>query len=420
MRKLLSLLILFSAILTYGQGTPPQIPLGGSIGVAGSASVLGYQSVVMTDANYTLAPNEWAHGFLKVTSSVSLTTTRNVVAPLNPGQQFIIENSTTGSQSIQIIGATGAGITVPNGGISVVSTDGTNYLATGVGNNFNGTWSSSTNYLVNAIVTYNGITFISLLNSNLNQNPITASAYWAILGLGNNSSGFGTYSLTDTSSDSLSVGGGVSSLVGSAQASIQSGNGNINISSNFAPTSAPAVGLSGNLAVIPWSTAVATYAIGSNGELVDYFNASSAPITANLPAASNSGLVFFLSKTDSTANAVTITPHSGATINGASSYVLNTQYQYLIIQSDSSANWHILSATPAIQLYESTFTTTSSTAESVTLTGCTSSSHVWVQATNSVAAALTGVYVSSPVTNGFTLNHSATSGGTFNTFCTPN
>lgn len=71
-------------------------------------------------------------------------------------------------------------------------------------------------------------------------------------------------------------------------------------------------------------------------------------------------------------------------------------------------------------VFSGTFTTTSATSESVSLVGCSANSHAWVEATNSTAAALTGVYVSAPVNNGFTLNHSATSGGIFNTFCTPN
>jgi hypothetical protein len=67
-----------------------------------------------------------------------------------------------------------------------------------------------------------------------------------------------------------------------------------------------------------------------------------------------------------------------------------------------------------------TFTTTNVTSETVTLTGCTVASHAWVQATNATAAALTGVFISAVGTNNFTLAHSATAGGTFNTFCTAN
>lgn len=66
------------------------------------------------------------------------------------------------------------------------------------------------------------------------------------------------------------------------------------------------------------------------------------------------------------------------------------------------------------------FTTTTATSETVAVPGASSSSHCWAQATNATAAALTGVFLSSPVANAVTLNHSATSGGTFNISCTPN
>lgn len=66
------------------------------------------------------------------------------------------------------------------------------------------------------------------------------------------------------------------------------------------------------------------------------------------------------------------------------------------------------------------FTTTVATSETVTVTGAASGSHCWAEATNATAAALTGVFLSGPTTNAVTLNHSATAGGTFNIFCTPN
>lgn len=66
------------------------------------------------------------------------------------------------------------------------------------------------------------------------------------------------------------------------------------------------------------------------------------------------------------------------------------------------------------------FTTTIATSETVTVTGASASSHCWAEATNATAAALTGVFLSGPTTNAVTLNHSATAGGTFNIFCTPN
>ena len=75
-------------------------------------------------------------------------------------------------------------------------------------------------------------------------------------------------------------------------------------------------------------------------------NAGSAfPI--NLPAASTcKWMTVAFKKIDSSANAVTITPNGSDKIDGAASFSLNGQYSYLIIVSDGSASWNIISQTP--------------------------------------------------------------------------
>lgn len=128
MRKLLFALALFCSHLVFAQ----QIPLSGSIGLPGNASILGYQSIVMTDANYTLSSSEWAHNYLNVSSSVNLTATRSLILPVNQGQQYTIQNTTAGGQSILAVGAGGAsgtGVLVPNGATAIVTSDGTNYIS---------------------------------------------------------------------------------------------------------------------------------------------------------------------------------------------------------------------------------------------------------------------------------------------------
>lgn len=122
-----ALIILFVASAP-AQVPGPQIPLTGSVGIPGSAAVLGYFPISMTsDANHALTSTEWANHVLLVTSTVSLTTSRSLIAPNNPGQDFIIQNKTTGGQSIQIIGTSGTGISIANGQSVEVFFDGTNY-----------------------------------------------------------------------------------------------------------------------------------------------------------------------------------------------------------------------------------------------------------------------------------------------------
>lgn len=130
MRKLILLLsTVFFPYLLLAQA-PPQIPLTGNIGVQGSVAVLGGLTVQMTaDANMTLTPAQWSNKTLVITSAVSLSATRSVIAPLTKGQEFNVENTTTGGQSVIVIGATGTGVTIANGTSASVFSDGTNYIA---------------------------------------------------------------------------------------------------------------------------------------------------------------------------------------------------------------------------------------------------------------------------------------------------
>lgn len=84
-----------------------------------------------------------------------------------------------------------------------------------------------------------------------------------------------------------------------------------------------------------------TYSILSTDSLV-LLNATSAGFTATLPTAVGStGKVYYLKKTDSTFNVVTIATTSSQTIDGVVGTTLNTQNEILTITSDG-ANWQII------------------------------------------------------------------------------
>ncbi len=92
------------------------------------AGVAQRSAIVMaSDANITLSQAQAVCTILSVTSSVSLTTTRNVVVPL-AAQQWTVYNGTTGAQSLQFIGPSGTGITVANGKRAILYSDGTNVV----------------------------------------------------------------------------------------------------------------------------------------------------------------------------------------------------------------------------------------------------------------------------------------------------
>ena len=105
-------------------------------GVSGGPYISGTYPVVNfpTDADITLTANNGAVDqsrsmVLVITSTGSLTATRNVIAPASASKVYIIKNSTTGAQSIQVKYATGTGVTIPNGTTTSIYGDGTNFYS---------------------------------------------------------------------------------------------------------------------------------------------------------------------------------------------------------------------------------------------------------------------------------------------------
>jgi hypothetical protein len=127
-------------------------------------SVAGVIAITMTDANYTLSNFngvvDEARNQVLVMSG-ALTATRNVIAPLVE-KTYIVKNSTSGSQSIQIIGSSGLGVTIPNGITAIVYCDGVNF--------YNAISGSVGNFTVNGNETVTGtlgVTGATTLSSTL-------------------------------------------------------------------------------------------------------------------------------------------------------------------------------------------------------------------------------------------------------------
>jgi hypothetical protein len=86
-----------------------------------------------TDADLTLtlinsnATQVARHYILNVTSSGVLSTTRNLIVP-TINKPYIIENNTTGGQSIVVKTTAGTGVTIPNGRTVMVYADSTNVV----------------------------------------------------------------------------------------------------------------------------------------------------------------------------------------------------------------------------------------------------------------------------------------------------
>jgi len=136
-------------------------------------AVSGVITISMTDANYTMSNfngvvDEARNQVLIVTGT--LTATRNLIAPLVE-KTYVVQNNTTGGQSIQIIGSSGLGVTIPNGIAAYVYCDGTNF--------YNAISGSVGNYTVNGNLSVTGtatITGATTLSSTLGVTGATTLA----------------------------------------------------------------------------------------------------------------------------------------------------------------------------------------------------------------------------------------------------
>ena len=126
-----------------------------NLGALIEQAIVGVVSISMLDATYTLSnyngvEDESRNQVLVLTGA--LTATRNVIAPLVE-KTYVIKNNTTGSQSIQIIGSSGLGVTIPNGATTLVYCDGTNF--------YNANTGTAGNYTVNGNLSVTGTTSLT-------------------------------------------------------------------------------------------------------------------------------------------------------------------------------------------------------------------------------------------------------------------
>lgn len=143
------LFVLLFASFAGAQVPNPPVYFSAPIGAGGIFPLTNAGTLIFSaDANRTMVYPEMSASFIKVTSSVALTATRNLIAPQSLGFEFTIENATTGGQSLCVGGSTGACVTIANGATVQVVSDGTNYVSAGGGgggsitlttNNTNGT-----------------------------------------------------------------------------------------------------------------------------------------------------------------------------------------------------------------------------------------------------------------------------------------
>lgn len=140
-----------------------------NLGTLLEQAITGVQSIVMSDANYTLTnfngiSNEARNAVLVVTGVNNAQ--RDLIPPVVE-KLYTIVNNTTGGYPIRVIGATGTGVTIPNGVTALVYCDGTNFV--------NGLTGTSGNFSVNGTVTATTGTFTSVSGNGVALTAINAS-----------------------------------------------------------------------------------------------------------------------------------------------------------------------------------------------------------------------------------------------------
>lgn len=100
-----------------------------NLGTLIEQAITGVVTITMTDANYTLTSfngvaDEARNAVIVATGALSQQ--RNIIAPLVE-KIYTIRNSTSGGFAVQIIGASGTGVVIPNGVTASVYCDGTNF-----------------------------------------------------------------------------------------------------------------------------------------------------------------------------------------------------------------------------------------------------------------------------------------------------
>lgn len=166
---------------TWGQTTNT------NLGTLLEQAITGVQSIVMVDANYTLsnlngASDEARNAILVVTGTNAAV--RDIIAPL-VNKQYLVVNNTTGGFAINIRGATGFSVSVPNGSSVFVYCNGTNFFSAQP-NYTTGNFTVGGNLAVTGTSTFTGaVTANSVSLGNVTATGNVAANNIAITGFAN-------------------------------------------------------------------------------------------------------------------------------------------------------------------------------------------------------------------------------------------
>lgn len=294
----------------------------------------GYLSKsVAGSSNVTLTQAEAARPVLELTGV--LTGNIQVIFPitLNSGKPYIVKNSTTGSYTVTLIGATGTGVVAPTGSIMQVFHDGTNMVSFG-----------SSSYFADGTAALPSISFISDPNTGFysaGADTIGISTGGAVRAT---VSSAGVLNLTATT-EATTGGAGSFTTSGGIYAAKAIASGSTTDSTTTTTGGlliAGGAGISKTLSttgrILTTSVKTTTYTITTSDHTI-VCNSSSA-FTLSLPSISSASTGRqYIIKNKNTGQ-ITLTASGSETIDGSVSVYLN-QYESLTIVSDGTV-WNVI------------------------------------------------------------------------------
>lgn len=242
-----------------------------NLGTLLEQAITGVQSIVMTNANYTLTnyngtSDEARNAALVVTGTNSAI--RQIICPL-VNKLYIVKNSTSGGYAITIGGATGSTVTIPNGITAQVYCDGTNFYSsqTGSAGDFtvNGTLYATGNEAVTGNLTVGGTlavtgtTTFTGAPSGPTATPgtnTTQLATTAFVGAAITAQGLGT--MATQNANAVAITGGTISGLGTALPVASGGTGAATLTANSVILGNGTSALSGNMVAPGTATNVLT------------------------------------------------------------------------------------------------------------------------------------------------------------------
>jgi len=292
-----------------------------NLGTLLEQAITGVTSIVMSDANYTLISlngvTDEARNAVLVVTGVN-NAVRDLIPPVVK-KLYIIANNTTGGYGIRVIGATGTGITIPNGATQIVYCDGTNFVAAG-GAFVNGTVLGVTSggtglstLTANSVMLGNGTSSPTFVAPGTAGNILTSNGTtWASVAIGGD--GFASGTRMTFNQTNAPTGWTKSTSVDDAAFRLVSGSvgsgGSANFSTAFVSQAVTITAVSGSAGATTLSTpqipshshTSGTFGAGFNGGGTPYLNAAGSGNTGNTGGGGSHTHPFSFS--NATANAI--------------------------------------------------------------------------------------------------------------------